>query len=237
MSDASDTVQNTRIWQVFRTVLVRECRLSIRSLGQWANPIVFFVIVVSLFPLGVGADPRLLTAIAPGVIWVSALLSVLMSLDGLFAADHRDGTLEQWVLAGQPLSIIALAKVIAHWLRTGLPLVFISPLLAVLMGLPTHVYLTLAVSLFLGTLVLSLLGAIGAALTLTVKQGGVLLALLVLPLSVPVLVFGAAAVAATSNQLDPTGQLAVLAAGAMAALSLAPLGIGAALRVGVGAGD
>ena len=157
--------------------------------------------------------------------------------DGLFATDHRDGTLEQWVLAGQPLSLIALAKVCAHWLRTGLPLVLMSPLLGVLMNLSTEVLPILAVSLLLGTVILSLIGAIGAALTLTVKQGGVLLALLVLPLSVPILIFGAGAVQAVLEQRQATGQLAILAAGVMAALTLAPMGIASALRVGVSSGD
>jgi len=233
----ASTVTNTGLFQVFKTILSRELRLSFTSWGEGLNPLLFFVIVVSLFPLGVGPEPKQLASIGPGVIWVSALLAMLMSLDGLFAADHRDGTLEQWVLSGQPLSLISLAKVCAHWLRTGLPLVLMSPLLGLLMNLPSGVLFTLAISLLLGTLILSLVGAIGAALTLTIKQGGVLLALLVLPLSVPVLIFGAGAVQAVAEQREALGQLALLAAGVMAALTLAPIGIAAALRVGVASGD
>jgi len=228
---------NNGLTQVFTTVLVREARVSFRALGQWLNPLLFFVIVVTLFPLGIGPEPKQLTAVAPGLIWVSALLAMLLSLDSLFASDHRDGTLEQWVLSGQPLSIIALAKVLAHWLRTGLPLVLMSPLLGLLLSLPGEVMITLAASLTLGTLILSLIGAIGAALTLTVKQGGVLLSLLVLPLCVPVLIFGADAVDAIATQRDATGQMALLASGVLGALALAPMGIAAALRVGVASGD
>ena len=238
MSDASNhSTINTDILQVFKTVLGRELRLSFASWGEGLNPLLFFVIVVSLFPLGVGPEPRQLASIGPGVIWVSALLAMLMSLDGLFAADHRDGTLEQMVLSGQPLSLIALAKVVAHWARTGLPLVLMSPLLGILMNLPSEVLFTLALSLLLGTVILSLVGAIGSALTLTVKQGGVLLALLVLPLSVPVLIFGAGAVQAVAEQREALGPLALLASGVMAALTFAPVGIAAALRVGVASGD
>ena len=237
MNNPSTVTTNTGLFQVFKTILLRELHISFASWSEGLNPLIFFVIVVTLFPLGVGPEPKQLAAIGPGVIWVSALLAMLMSLDGLFAADHRDGTLEQWVLSGQSLSLIALAKVCAHWLRTGLPLVVMSPLLGLLMNLPSGVGLTLAISLLLGTLILSLVGAIGSALTLTVKQGGVLLALLVLPLSVPVLIFGAGAVQAVAEQRDALGQLALLAAGVMAALTLAPMGIAAALRVGVASGD
>ncbi len=225
------------IWQVFSTVFVRDLRIAFSSWSEGLNPLLFFVLVVSLFPLGIGPDPRLLSSIGPGVIWVSALLAMLMSLDGLFAADHRDGTLEQWVLSGQPLSIIALAKVCTHWVRSGLPLVLMSPLLGVFLNLPTTALPVLVVSLLLGTMILSLVGAIGSALTLTVKQGGVLLALLVLPLSVPVLIFGAAAVQAVVEQREALGQLALLGGGVMGALALAPVGIAAALRVGVSSGD
>jgi len=237
MNTHHDANVNTGLMRVFRTVLVRELRAAFASWSEGLNPLLFFIIVVTLFPLGVGPEPNQLAAIGPGVIWVAALLAVLMSVDGLFAADHRDGTLEQWVLSGQPLSLIALAKVCAHWLRTGLPLVFMSPLLGVLMNLSPSVFPTLAISLLLGTAILSLVGAIGAALTLTVKQGGVLLALLVLPLSVPVLIFGAGAVQAVLEQREATGQLTILAAGVAAALTLAPIGIASSLRVGVASGD
>jgi len=199
VSGPSHTVVNTGLLQVFKTILSRELRVSFASWGEGLNPLIFFVIVVSLFPLGVGPEPRQLAAIGPGVIWVSALF--------------------------------------AHWLRTGLPLVLMSPLLGLLMNLSGGVLFTLALSLLLGTMILSLVGAIGSALTLTVKQGGVLLALLVLPLSVPVLIFGAGAVQAVAEQRSALGQLALLAAGVMAALTLSPVGIAAALRVGVASGD
>jgi len=228
---------NTGLSRVFFTTLKRELRLSARSIGEWLNPLLFFVIVVTLFPLGVGPDPNQLASIAPGLIWVSALLAMMLSLDGLFASDHRDGTLEQQLLSGQPLSLIVLAKVGAHWIRTGLPLVLMAPLLGILLRLPSDVLGTLAISLTLGTFILSLVGSIGAALTLTVKQGGVLLALLVLPLSVPVLIFGAGAVQAVAEQRQAFGQIALLGGGAMAALTLAPVAIAAALRVGVASGN
>jgi len=214
-----------------RRACLRDLRLRVRAPGQWLNPLVFFVIVVTLFPLGIGPGPNTLALIAPGVLWISALLAVLLSFDALFAADHRDGTLEQLVLGTAPLSLVVLGKVLAHWLLSGLPLILLSPLLAVLMQLPLEALPTLAGSLALGTLALALIGAIGAALTVGVNHGGVLLSLLVLPLTVPVLIFGASATAAAADGYASGGQMSLLAAILAAALALAPLTAAAALRV------
>lgn len=212
----------------------RDLRIGVRSAGQWLNPLLFFVIVVTLFPLGIGPSPERLEAIAPGVLWVAALLSVLLSLDTLFERDRADGVLEQQVLGRLPLSLVVLARVIAHWLLGGLPLLLLSPLLAVLLGLPGAAIPTLLASLALGTVTLSLVGAIGAGLTLGVNRGGILLSLLVLPLTVPVLIFGAGAVSAAAAGYSPAAGLSLLAALAMLALSLGPLAAAAAVRVGIG---
>lgn len=224
------------IISLFALIVLRDLRLAIRSAGQWLNPLLFFVIVVSLFPLGIGPGPVMLATIAPGVLWVSALLAMMLSLDSLFAHDFRDGTLEQWVVSGQPLTIIVLAKVTAHWVTSGLPLVILSPLLGMMMQLPDSAYSTLLISLLLGTLSLSFIGAIGAALTVSVNQGGVLLSLLVLPLTVPVLIFGSGAVSAAAIGLETSAQLSLLAAIVALSMSLSPLAIAGAIRVGVSAG-
>src|SRR5918999_189648 len=179
---------------IARSIVYRDLLLALRRRSDVATALLFFVIVASLFPLGVGAQPNLLRAIAPGVIWVAALLSTMLSLGRLFAADYDDGTLEQMLLGVAPLSVIAAAKAFAHWLVAGLPLVAIAPLIALQYDLAPQLSGVLALSLLLGTPVLSLLGAIGAALTLGLRGGGVLLALLVLPLYVPVLIIGAGAV-------------------------------------------
>lgn len=218
---------------VFRTIIKRDLVMAIRRPGQFLNPLMFFIIVITLFPLGIGPDSETLKQIAPGLLWVSALLALMLSLESLFAIDYRDGTLEQLILSGQPLSVIALAKVLAHWLITGLPLLLLSPLLAVLLQLPSTAYVALVVSLLLGTFVLSLIGSIGAALTVGLNQAGVLLSLLVLPLTIPVLIFGTGAVIRASAGMDATGHLALLGAMLAFALALGPLAIAASLRVGV----
>ncbi len=225
------------IGELLFCLLKRELAIAVRSPGQWLNPLLFFVIVVTLFPLGVGPSPEVLSQIAPGVLWVSALLAVLLSLDLLFAADYRDGTLEQFLVSGQSMSIIVLAKVLAHWLLSGVPLLILSPLLALLLHLNSDALLVLMLSLLLGTLTLSLIGAIGAALTVGLNQSGVLMSLLVLPLSVPILIFGSSAVLAASTSYSSSGQLFVLAALLALSLSLAPLTAAAALRVGVASGS
>jgi heme exporter protein B len=195
--------------------------------------LLFFVIVTSLFPLGIGAEPNLLRGLAPGVIWVAALLSSMLSLDRLFAADHADGTLEQMLLGAAPLGLVAAAKVLAHWLVAGLPLVAIAPVIALQYDLPSALYGTLALSLLLGTPVLSLVGAIGAALILGLRGGGVLLSLLVLPLYVPVLIMGAGSVEMASAGLSPDGQLLLLGAALVGSAAFAPWAIAAALRISI----
>src|SRR5690349_3609297 len=203
-------------------IVRRDLLLAWRRRGDVATALVFFVIVASLFPLGVGAEPGLLRAIAPGVIWVAALLSSMLSLSRLFASDHADGTLEQLLLGAAPLGVVAAAKAFAHWLVSGLPLVLIAPLIALQYDLPGELYGVLALSLLLGTPVLSLIGAIGAALTLGLRGGGVLLALLILPLYVPVLILGAGAVDVASAGLAATGQILVLTALLIVAPVFAP---------------
>jgi heme exporter protein B len=216
---------------VARAVVCRDLLVAMRRRSDVVTALLFFVIVASLFPLGVGADPSLLRAIAPGVIWVAALLASMLSLSRLFAADHADGTLEQLVLGAAPLGVSVAAKAFAHWLLSGLPLVAIAPLIALQYGLPAPLYGVLALSLLLGTPVLSLLGAIGAALTLGLRGGGVLLALLVLPLYVPVLIMGAGAVEMAGAGLGGQGQLLLLAAMLIVAAAFAPWAIAAALRI------
>ena len=202
-----------------------------RRRSDVATALLFFVIVASLFPLGIGAEPERLRSIAPGVIWVAALLSSMLSLSRLFAADHADGTLEQMLLGAAPLGAIVAAKVLAHWLVAGLPLVLIAPLIAVQYDVAAPLYGVLAVSLLLGTPVLSFIGAIGAALTLGLRGGGVLLSLLVLPLYVPVLILGAGAVAMADAGLAAGGQLELLGALLVLAATFTPWASAAALRI------
>ena len=212
-------------------VLRRDLLLAWRRKSDVAVALLFFVIVTSLFPLGVGAEPNLLRQIAPGVIWVAALLSSMLSLARLFAADHADGTLEQMLLGASPLGVVVLAKAAAHWIVAGLPLALIAPLIALAYDLPAALWPVLALSLLLGTPVLSMIGAIGAALTLGLRGGGVLLALLVLPLYVPVLIFGAGSVDMVSAGLTPAGQLQLLAALLVVSAAFAPWAIATALRI------
>src|SRR3989440_10360377 len=202
-----------------------------RRRSDAATALLFFIIVASLFPLGVGAEPNQLRGIGPGVIWVAALLSTMLSLGRLFAADYADGTLEQLALGAAPLGVVVAAKALAHWLVAGLPLVVIAPLIALQYDLERPLYGVLAASLLLGTPVLSLIGAIGAALTLGLRGGGVLISLLVLPLYVPVLVLGAGAVEMTDAGLEPTGQLLLLVALLIVAAAFAPWASAAALRI------
>jgi len=211
----------------------RDLLLAWRRKSDVATALLFFVIVASLFPLGIGAEPNLLRAIAPGVIWVAALLSSMLSLARLFAADHADGTLEQMLLGASPLGVIVAAKTAAHWIVSGLPLVLIAPLIAVQYDIPGQLTPVLALSLLLGTPVLSLIGAIGAALTLGLRGGGILLSLLVLPLYVPVLILGAGSVEMASAGMGGEGQLLLLAALLVAACAFAPWAIAAALRISI----
>jgi heme exporter protein B len=215
----------------FLGILWRDFKLGFRRRNELLNPIVFFTLAISLFPLGVGPGPRLLAEIAPGVIWVAALLATLLSLERLFRSDFEDGALEQVLISPHPLPVLVLAKVLAHWLVTGLPLILVSPLLGVLLYLPTTGLKVLPLTLLLGTPVLSLIGAIGVTLTLGIRRGGVLLTLLILPLYVPVLIFGTAAVVAAANGLPVSGQLALLGAMLIVALILAPFAAAAGLRI------
>jgi heme exporter protein B len=212
-------------------IVRRDLLLALRRRSDVATALLFFVIVASLFTLGVGAEPALLRAVAPGVIWVAALLSTLLSLGRLFAADHADGTLEQMLLGTAPLGVVATAKSLAHWLVSGLPLVLIAPLIALQYDLPPALFGVLVLSLLLGTPVLSMIGAIGAALTLGIRGGGVLVALLVLPLYVPVLIMGAGSVEMAAAGLEPDGQLLILAALLFLTAAFAPWAIAAALRI------
>lgn len=217
----------------FLAMLKRDLTLAYRHRGELANPLLFFVIVVSLFPLGVGPGPEVLSTIAPGIIWVAALLAAMLALDGMFRSDFADGSLEQIALSHQPLSVLILAKVIAHWLITGLPLIIIAPLLGVLLFLPETAMLALVASLALGTPVLSLIGAIGMGLTVGLKRGGVLLSLLVLPLYVPVLILGAVAVNDAAAGLIVTGHLKWLAVLMVASITFSPLATAAAVRISI----
>lgn len=215
----------------FGMVLGRDLRIAFRHRAQLALPLLFFVMVVSLFPLAVSPSLDGLRTMAPGIIWVAALLATLLSLDNMFRSDFDDGTLEQLLLSPYPTSALVLAKIIAHWLVTGLPLIIVAPLLGVLTGLAGQTMGVLVASLALGTPVLSLVGAIGVALTIGLKRGGALLSLLVLPLFVPVLIFGANAVGASQSGLEVTGQLYLLGSLLLLSLSLAPLAAAASLRV------
>jgi len=215
----------------FYHLLIRDLRLALRNRHELANPLIFFVLVVSLFPLAVTPTAEALQSMAPGVIWVSALLAVLLSLDRLFKQDYDDGSLDQLMLSPNPLMILVFAKVIAHWLLTGLPLVIVAPLLGMFMSLPAEAVSVLVYSLLLGTPVLSLIGAIGVSLTVAVNRGGVLLSLIVLPLYIPVLIFGANAVDVAMDGLSVKGQLTFLAAMLALAISLAPLATSVALRI------
>ena len=216
-----------------RCIVLRDLLLALRSRSDVGTALLFFVIVTTLFPLGIGAEPGTLRAIAPGVIWVAALLSSLLSLGRLFALDHADGTLEQIALGAAPLGAVVAAKAFAHWLVSGLPLVLIAPLIALQYDLPAPLYGVLVLSLLLGTPVLSLIGAIGAALTLGLRGGGVLLALLVLPLYVPVLIMGAGGVEMAAAGMGAQGHLLLLAAMLVGAAALAPWAIAAALRISI----
>ncbi|MGL4250479.1 MAG: heme exporter protein CcmB [Aeromonas sp.] len=221
---------------MLRAVLLlihRELLMALRQRSDILNPLWFFLIVITLFPLGIGPEPKLLARIAPGIIWVAALLAAMLSLERLFRDDFSDGALEQMMLMPHPLGVMALAKVVAHWLLTGLPLLLISPLIAMLLSLDVNTYLAVVSTLALGTPVLSLLGAVGVALTVGLRKGGVLLSLLILPLYIPVLIFATSAIDAAGMSLPYGGQLAILAAMLVGALTLTPLAVSAALRVSV----
>jgi len=218
----------------FSATLRRELLLACRRPAEIINPLFFFTLVVAMFPLGVSPKPELLSVIAPGVVWVAALLAVLLSVEGLFRADHESGALEQMLVAPTSLYLPALAKIVAHWLLTGLPLVLVAPLLAYMLHLPAQASATLFLGLLLGTPTLTAIGAIGAALTVGLRSGGILLALLILPLYVPVLVFGAGAASYAINGAPVIGLLAILAALLLSSLALAPVAVALGLRISNG---
>ena len=218
---------------VFLRLIGRELTLAVRGGVGTLMTVVFFVIAVTLFPLGIGPELGLLSRIAPGAIWVAALLAALLSLDRLFVADHEDGSLEQLMLGSLPLELVVLAKTVAHWLTTGLPLAVAAPVLSLLLNMSTDGLVILIVSLALGTPILSLIGAVGAALTVSLRRGGALIALLVLPLYVPVLIFGVGAVKGAVLDIGVHANLSILAGGLVGALVLGPLAAAAALRMTV----
>ncbi|HRD34184.1 MAG TPA: heme exporter protein CcmB [Rhodocyclaceae bacterium] len=217
----------------FLAVMRRDLMLAWRGRTDVLVTLAFFVIVVCLFPFGVGPETNQLREIAPGVLWVAALLSTLLSLNRLFAQDHADGTLEQLLLSPEPTALWVAAKVLAHWIVTGLPLVIVAPGLALLFDLQQDALGVLVLSLALGSPILALLGAVGAALTLGLRGGGVLLALLILPLYVPVLIFGAGAVDAYLGGTGADAQLLLLGGGLLGALAGAPFACAAALRIAI----
>lgn len=215
----------------FTLVVRRELCLSFRRPDQLLQPLVFFLIVTTLFPLGLSLQLSLLRDIAPGVLWVAALLSSLLALDGLFKSDADDGTLEQLALCGQGLTLIVVAKTVAHWLVSGAALVVVSPVVGTALGIPTEAFPTMMLSLGLGTLTLSWLGAIGAGLTVGLKRGNVLLSLIVLPLAMPLLIFGAGATDRAISGMSAAGALYFLAALCVLTCTLAPFAATAALRI------
>ena len=217
--------------RALRFVIQRELMIALRRSTDILTPWIFFAIVITLFPLGVGPEANMLRTIAPGIVWVAALLATMLSLSHLFSGDFEDGSLEQLALAPHPLTLLVLAKVFAHWLLSGLPLVLLSPLLALQLGLPGDATFTLVTVLLLGTPILGLVGAVGAALTVGLRGGGVLVSLLVLPLYTPVLIFGAGAVTAVMGGFPAEAHTSVLAAMLALAVTFCPWATAAALRV------
>lgn len=216
---------------VMRAALKREIALALRQKGEVLTPLVFFVVIASLFPLGVGPESALLLRMAPGVLWVSALLAAMLSLQRLFAMDYADGSLEQMALSATPLGLLVVAKALSHFLLSGLPLVLMAPVLGLQFGMEGRSLGILMLTLLLGTPTLSLIGSIGAALTLGVRGAGVLLSLLILPLYIPVLIFGAGAVEADAAGLGIGGHLSLLAALLVLSVFFAPLATTAALKI------
>ncbi|WP_196906357.1 heme exporter protein CcmB [Candidatus Symbiopectobacterium sp. 'North America'] len=216
-----------------RRLMVRELRVALHNNAEILNPMWFFLIVIILFPLAIGPEPQLLLRIASGVVWVAALLASLLAMDRLFHDDYQDGSLEQLTLLPLPLPLVVLAKVAVHWMVSGLPLLLLSPLAALLFGLSFREWSVMALTLLLSTPTLSFLGAIGAGLTVGLRRSGVLLSLLVLPLTIPLLIFATAAIEASMMQLPVGGYLAILGAFLAGSATLCPFATAAALRVGL----
>lgn len=219
--------------RLFVSTLFRELKLHLRSLQDIVNPLVFFAVVISLFPLGLGPTPELLRTVAPGVIWVAALLATLMSMDLMFRDDFEDGSLEQMVISGQPLVLICLAKIVAHWLVSGLPLILLMPVVGLVLFVETHVVWAMALSLLMVSPILSLLGAIGASLTVGLARGGLLTTIIILPLFVPVLVLATAMANAAMSELPLAGYIYWLSAALLLAIALAPMAVAAGVRISV----
>ncbi|MCI5850811.1 MAG: heme exporter protein CcmB [Sutterellaceae bacterium] len=217
--------------RLFRVVVRRDLLLAFRQKSDILQTVFFFLVVITLVPLGVGAETELLRSMAPGIVWVAALLAALLSLPRLFSQDYSDGTLEQMILSPDPLPLIVLAKAFAHWLTTGIPITVFSALASVMFSLPVEEAAVLCASLLIGTPVLSLLGSVGAALTLGLRSGGVLTSLLVLPLYIPVLIFGAGAAGADAVSVSPAAYLLITGALSLFALAVGPWAAAAALRI------
>lgn len=222
---------NPTLWQGFAAVVKRDLLLAYKRPGDMLNPLFFFAMVSTLFPLAIGPAGDQLKLLGPGVVWVAALLSVLLSLNSLYLSDLEDGSLDQLILSPQPLPLIALGKTVAHWLVSGFPLVLVSPLIAITYQMPTETIGVMVVTLTLGTISLSLLGSVGAALTVGLSRGNALLSLLVLPLAMPVLIFGARTVALAAADDAVSAGVYFLAAYCMLALSFAPFAAAAALKI------
>ena len=219
------------MFEAWRQIFKRDLLIAFRQRSEIIHPLIFFVMVVSLFPLAIGDDKVLLQKIAPAIIWVTALLATMLSLDTLFRSDFEDGSLEQMTLLKTPLSLLVTAKITAHWVITGLPLILITPLLAVLLYMPTESISMLLLTLLLGTPTLSLIGAVGIALTVGLRQGGVILSLLILPLYIPVLIFATLALQNSAQGFSAEAQLAMMLAILILAITLSPFAIAAALKV------
>jgi len=219
------------MFSIFKMILIRDLTLAMRRKTDILSALFFFIIVISIFPLGVGAEKAMLQKIAPGVVWVAALLASMLALERLFASDYEDGTLEQMLMSSQPLTVIVFAKIGAHWLLTGLPLVLIAPLVGLQYHLSETAVTTMILALLLGTPILSLLGAIGAALTLGLRGGGILISLLILPLYIPILIYGSGAVLASDMQGESLAYLLLLAAFLILSLIFTPWVTAAALRI------
>lgn len=215
------------------TIIRHEILLTMRQAYAWLTPLLFFVMVVCLFPLALGPDDALLNKVAPGIIWVAALLAILMSVGNIFRNDAQEGHLDLLLLSPHPLTLLVLCKILSHWITNCLPLILISPLLGILLHLQAHQQSALVITLLLGTPVLSLLGAIGAALVVGIRNHGLLLPVLIMPLYIPVLIFGTGTIMAASAHLPIDGYYAILGALTLFSLAFAPLLTGVALRIGV----
>ena len=224
-------MNRTGLITLFTAIIRRDVMITVRNRADAANTVAFYVIVFTLFPLAIGQDPTQLQALAPGVIWIAALLATLLGLEGLFRADFDDGSLEQLLLTTGPVPLLVLGKILAHWCVTGLPLILVTPLLAPMMQLSSLSTAVLLLTLLIGTPILSLVGSIGTALTVGTRRGGVLLTLIVLPLYIPVLLFGSTAVQNAGLGLPIAGQIYLLSAMAILALCLTPIAAAAAIKI------